>query len=150
MDIYVKYTAPKPPSGRPNIQFFADSGCTRSFDPDPIPAGDSVTYTLNPGTGSSFDFVAITFWAKDDQGAASQVARSFQQFKGGSANFGGKEYISDIDAHSKGTISFTVTNQNDQTQSGYVSFQVTIEDKSLKNLYTSQDPQIELPKNQGP
>jgi len=147
---YVKYTAPKPPSGRPDIGFYSDPGCTKPWRPDPIFLGNSANYTLNPG-GDDFDFIAISFWAKDKDGVVTQVARSFQQFKGGVANFDNKPYVTNVDAHSKSSISFTVTNLNDQDQSGYVSFQVTIEDSksspSDKKLYTSQDPQILLEKD---
>ena len=133
------------------LEYFADAAKTQIFFAAPIAAGDSVNYTILPASGSdAFDFLAVTFWARNaDLSIASNAARTFQQFKGGVANFSGKPYVTNVDAHSKSSLLFTVTNLNDAGQSGSISFQTTVEDKNRKALYTSIDPQIGLDKPQG-
>lgn len=142
--IYVGWTAPN--GTRPDIGFFTNQACTSPWPPNTMAYGDIVSYKLLRGNGSDFDFSAITFWARDERGIVSQVARSFQKSKNDTASFDGDTYLSDIDTNSKKEITFTATNNNNNGQIGYFSFQVTIKDTSSKPnlLYTSVDPQVEL------
>lgn len=145
--VYLKYTAPANDQ-RPNIEYFSDADCTQPWVAPAVRAGDATKYTIQAGqVGSKFDFNAVTFWAKDaEQKLASQVARTFQEkVDGNSAKFGRKEFITEINASKKTSISFTITNLNDSGESGFVSFQTTIRDRKTKDLLTSVDPQIPLP-----
>lgn len=148
VNAYLLY-APQDGNGSVKLEYFADAACTQIWFPSPIAPGDSVSYTIAPGNGSAaFDFEALTFWAKNSDGSlVSNVARTFQQFKDGVAHFLGKPYVTNVDVHSKSSVAFTVTNLNTGNQTGFVSFQSTIEDKSRQALYTSTDPQIGLDKD---